>query len=131
MHRLALVVDGPGGEDLNIALPLEGGEVQDLAGDRRLVGRLTAEVTLTGVVSPGGALPGGSRLQGGTLPDSMDCSEASPSRRLRPELRSPTAPATGLFTSGQEFKGVGETAGSPTEWVGSPRSTASTRPNSC
>ena len=109
VHRVALVVDGPGGEDLNLALPLEGGEVQDLTGDRTMAGRLTAEVSLTGVVSPGGTLPSGSKLVGGMLPDSMDCSEASPSRSLRPESRSPTLPALGLFTSGQEFKGVGET----------------------
>ena len=109
VHRVALVVDGPGGEDLNLALPLEGGEVQDLTGDRTMAGRLTAEVSLAGVVSPGGTLPSGSKLVGGTLPDSMDCSETSPSRSLRPESRSPTLPALGLFTSGQEFKGVGET----------------------
>lgn len=109
VHRVALVVDGPGGEDLNVALPLEGGEVQDLTGDRRLSGRLTADVNLTGLVSPGGTLPGGSTLMAGTLSDSIDCSEASPSRGLRPELRSPTPPAMGLSTGGQEFKGVGET----------------------
>ena len=109
VHRVALVVDGPGGEDLNVALPLEGGEVQDLTGDRRMAGRLTANIRLTGVVSPGGTLPSGSMLVGGTLPDSMDCSETSSSRSLRPESRSPTMPAMGLFTSGQEFKGVGET----------------------
>ena len=40
VHRVALVVDGPGGEDLNVALPLEGGEVQDLTGDRRMAGDL-------------------------------------------------------------------------------------------
>ncbi len=109
VHRVALVVDGPGGEDLNVALPLQGGEVENLAGDRRLAGRLTAEVRLAGLVSPGETLPGGSRLVGGTLSDSQDCSEASPSRSLRPESRSLTSPAMGLFTGGQEFKGVGET----------------------
>ena len=110
VHRVALVVDGPGGEDLNVALPLQGGEVQDLTDNRTMSARLTAEVRLTGLVSPGGTLPGGVRLVGGTLSDSMDCSEASPSRSLRPESRSPTPPAMGLFaTGGQEFKGVGET----------------------
>ena len=109
VHRVVLVMDGPGGEDLNVALPLEGGEVQDLTGHGRLAGRLTADVNLAGLVSPGGALPGGATLVGGTLPGEMDCSEASPSRRLRPESRSQTPSAAGLFTGTQEFKGVGET----------------------
>ena len=109
VQRIALVVDGPGNEDLNVALPLEGGEVQDLTGDRRTAGRLNAVVRLTGVVSPGGTLPGGAKLVAGTLPESMDCSDSSPTRSLRPESRSPTPPSMGLFTSGQEFKGVGET----------------------
>ena len=109
VHRVALMVDGPGGDDLNVALPLEGGEARNLTGDRRNSDRLTAEVRLAGLVSPGGELPGGSTLVGGTLSDSMDCSEASPSRSLRVESRSATPPAAGLFTGTQEFKGIGET----------------------
>ena len=84
-------MDGPGGEGPEPwRCRWRAARLQDLTGHGRLAGRLTADVNLAGLVSPGGALPGGATLVGGTLPGEMDCSEASPSRRLRPESRSQT-----------------------------------------
>ena len=133
VHRVALVVEGPGGADLNVALPLEGGEVEDLAGDRRLAGRLTAEVRLTGLVSPGETLPGGSPAgRWERSPDSQDCLRGVP-------FEEPTSrvAVADVARDGAVYRRAGvqgrrrDRKDHLQAWVGLPRSTASTGRSWC
>ena len=127
-HQVALVVDGPGTEDLDVALPLLQGEGFDLTGISGVTGILeVVPIGFTDLVPPGGTLPEGTlpagTLPGGTLPP-ITCQDGTlPSGTLPGDtlpgtlpggtlpggaLPGGTLPGTSLPGSGQ-FRGIGDT----------------------
>ena len=68
IHRVALVVDGPDSQDLDVALPLEEVAALDLTSASGVTGEsLVVTVDFDDVVGSGGTLPGGT-IPGGTIP---------------------------------------------------------------
>ncbi len=132
IHQVALVAVGPGSQDLDVALPLQAGTTHNLTGLPGVSGTLTAKVTFTDLVLPGGTLPDGGTLPsgtlpGGTLPGSV-CVGDDPSIGTLPSgtLPGDTLPSTlpggtlpdgvlpggtlpGGITGGGQLKGIGDT----------------------
>ena len=112
IHRVALVVDGPDGQDLDVVLPLEEVTALDLTGAPGVTGEsLEVTVDFDGVVESGGTLPGstipgesfgGGTLPGGTLPDNS-CSGGT----LPGTLPGGTIPG-GTLPGGNGFIGIGD-----------------------
>lgn len=69
IHRVTLLVDGPGTVDLNVSLPVAEVTNFDMSGLSGVIGTLRATVSFSGLALRGGTLPGGT-LPGGTLPGS-------------------------------------------------------------
>jgi PGF-pre-PGF domain-containing protein len=69
IHRVTLLVDGPGSVDLNVSLPVAEVTNFDMSGLSGVIGTLRATASFSGLALRGGALPGGT-LPGGTLPGS-------------------------------------------------------------
>ncbi|MCH7745728.1 MAG: hypothetical protein IIC84_06615, partial [Chloroflexi bacterium] len=108
IHRVALVVDGPDSQDLDVALPLEEVTALDLTGAPGVTGEsLEVTVDFDDVVGSGGTLPGGT-IPGETLPDGTLPGGTLPIDGCSGGTLPGTLPGGTLPGGGNGFIGVGD-----------------------
>ncbi len=112
IHRVALVVDGPDGQDLDVVLPREEVIGLDLTGASDVTGEsLEVTVDFDGVVESGGTLPGstipGETFGEGTLPGGTLPGEGCSGGTLPGTLPGGTIPGSTL-PGGKGFIGIGD-----------------------